>query len=163
VYLPLSEEPVSKPEMASLESIVPSGTETILLVEDEDSLREVTREYLSNKGYTVLVASEADSAMEIAGRCDKPIDLLLTDVILPGSSGVQLAQRLAPRHSRMRVLYVSGYTADAIVHHVGHDPNFAFLSKPFSLPALTRKIRSILDVEQTHAKAAAPLSRHSQK
>jgi hypothetical protein len=155
VYLPLSEEAASKPEIASLESIVPHGTETILLVEDEDSLREVTREYLSNKGYTVLVASEADSAVELAQQRDKPIDLLLTDVILPGSSGAQLAQRLVSDHRQMRVLYVSGYTADAIVHHGGHDSNFAFLSKPYSLPALTRKIRSILDGEQKELKAAA--------
>jgi len=110
----------------------------------------------------VLVASDADTAVEVAKRCDKPIELLLTDVILPGSSGVQLAQRLALQHSWMRVLYVSGYTADAIVHHGGHDPNFAFLSKPFSLPALARKVRSILD-EQAHPKAAAPLSRQAQK
>jgi PAS domain S-box-containing protein len=162
VYLPLSEEAAFKPEITSLESVVPGGTETILLVEDEDSLREVTREYLTSKGYTMLVASETDSAIEAAEHCDKPIDLLLTDVILPGSSGVQLAQRLALHHSRMRVLYVSGYTADAIVHHGGHDPNFAFLSKPFSLPALARKVRSILD-EQAHPNAAAPLSPSAKK
>jgi len=155
VYLPLSEETASKPELPALQTIVPGGTETILLVEDEDSLREVTREYLSNKGYTVLVAADADAAVEVAKRCDTPIDLLLTDVILPGSSGVQLAQRLAPDHSRMRVLYVSGYTADAIVHQVGHDPTFAFLSKPFELPALTRKIRSILDAEHSQMNASA--------
>jgi two-component system, cell cycle sensor histidine kinase and response regulator CckA len=158
VYLPLSEEAAAKPEIASFQSVVPGGTETILLVEDEDSLREVTREYISNKGYTVLVASDADTAVEVAKRCDKPIELLLTDVILPGSSGVQLAQRLSADHPRMRVLYVSGYTADAIVHQGGHDSNFAFLSKPFSLPALTRKIRSILDGGQAHANSSASSS-----
>ena len=163
VYLPLSEEAASKPEIASLESIVPGGTETILLVEDEDSLREVTREYLSNKGYTVLVASEADSAVAAAERCERSIDLLLTDVILPGSSGVQLAQRLAANHADMRVLYVSGYTADAIVHHGGPDANFSFLSKPFSLPALTRKIRSLLDAAKPLLKAAASASPGAQK
>jgi PAS domain S-box-containing protein len=150
MYLPLSEEAASKQEGAWLEGIVPSGTETILLVEDENSLREVTVEYLKNKGYNMLVASEGESAIAAATSCAKPIDLLLTDVILPGSSGVQLAQRLAADNSKIRVLYVSGYTADAIVHHGGHDPNFAFLSKPFSLPALARKIRSILDAEQAH-------------
>lgn len=162
VYLPLSEEAASKQVMASLDDIVPSGTETILLVEDEDSLREVTAEYLKNKGYTVLVVSEADSAVATVESCTKSVDLLLTDVILPGSSGVQLAQRLAADNPRMRVLYVSGYTADAIVHHGGHDPNFAFLAKPFSLPALARKVRSILD-EQARPKAASPLSRSAQK
>lgn len=107
---------------------------------------------MSNKGYNVPVASDADSAVEVAEHCQKPIDLLFTDVILPGSSGVQLAQRLAAGHPGMRVLFASGYTADAIVHHGGHNPNFAFLSKPFSLPALTRKIRSILDAEQPQLK-----------
>ena len=157
VYLPLSEEEAAKPETPAIETTAPEGTETILLVEDENSLREVTCEYLQKKGYTVLVASEAESATEVVQGCARPIDLLLTDVILPGGSGVQLAQRLAGDHPQMRVLYVSGYTADAIVHHGGHDSNFAFLSKPFSLPALARKIRSILDAEQPQPTQAPSL------
>lgn len=150
VYLPMSEESVFMPETASVDGLVPSGTETILLVEDEDSLREVAREYLTNKGYAVLEAREPESAIDAAEKAPHPIDLLLTDVILPGSSGVQLAQRLSASYPQMRVLYVSGYTADAIVHHGGHDPNFAFLSKPFSLSVLARKIRSVLDGDQAH-------------
>jgi PAS domain S-box-containing protein len=149
IYLPLTEEHVTKSEEALFNDIAPSGTEIILLVEDEQSLRDVTHRYLSDKGYTVLVASEPEAAIAAAEKSVPPIDLLLTDVILPGSSGVQLAQRLAAANPRMRVLYVSGYTADAIVHHGGHDPNFAFLSKPFSLPTLARKVRSILDAEQS--------------
>ena len=147
-YLPLTEEPVSRPEVASLDGIVPGGSETILLVEDEDSLREVTCAYLTNKGYSVLTASESELAIAAAEASVHPIDLLLTDVILPGTSGVHLAQQLAKARPQMRVLYVSGYTADTIVHHGGHDPNFAFLTKPFSLPTLARKVRSILDSEQ---------------
>ena len=163
VYLPLSEEEAVKPEKIQAESTVSGGTETILLVEDEDSLREVTREYLTNKGYTVLVASEPTAAIEAAKNSEKQVDLLLTDVILPGSSGVQLAQRLAAAYPRMRVLYVSGYTADAIVHHGGHSSNFAFLSKPFSLPTLARKVRSILDADQPNLGAEAFLSPGNQK
>jgi len=163
VYLPITEEPASKPEMAPFEGIVPNGTETILIVEDEDSLREVTCAFLKNKGYSVFVAAEAESAISIAASNDHRIDLLLTDVILPSSSGVQLAQRLLGDNPQMRVLYVSGYTADAIVHHGGHDPNFAFLSKPFSLPTLARKIRSILDAERAHPNQSAPLSKSAQK
>ena len=147
VYLPLSEEPVSKAEIVSLSDIAPGGTETILLVEDEDSLREVTREYLSEKGYAVLGASEPDAAIAAAKNSDRPVDLLLADVILPGCSGVQLAHRLSAGNPQLRVLYISGYTADTIVHHGGHDPNFAFLSKPFALAALARKIRAVLDSE----------------
>jgi two-component system, cell cycle sensor histidine kinase and response regulator CckA len=157
VYLPLSEEAAAKSEVLSLESVVPHGTETILYVEDEDSLREVTREYLGNKGYTVLTASEPEQAIAVAGNGNPCIDLLLTDVILPGSSGVRLAQRLAAIHPSLRILYVSGYTADAIVHHGGHEPNFAFFTKPFSLPALARKIRSILDTQPAKPALAPPL------
>jgi len=148
-YLPLTEEPVSGPELAALDGIVPGGIETILLVEDEDSLRDVTCEYLKNKGYSVLTAAKSESAIAAAESSVQPVDLLLTDVILPGASGVHLAQRLSKSRPQMRVLYVSGYTADTIVHHGGHDPSFAFLTKPFSLPTLARKIRSILDSEQS--------------
>jgi len=157
VYLPLSEEEAPKPETPAVENASPEGTETILLVEDEESLREVTCEYLGKKGYKILVASEPESAIEVVQGCTRPIDLLLTDVILPGGNGVQLAQRLAGDYPQMRVLYVSGYTADAIVHHGGHDSNFAFLSKPFSLPALARKIRSILDGERPQPTQAPSL------
>jgi FixJ family two-component response regulator len=84
-------------------------------------------------------------------------------VILPGISGVQLAQRLAETNPQMRVLYVSGYTADTIVHHGGHDPNFAFLSKPFSLPTLARKVRSILDAEAPRPMETSPESKRMRK
>jgi CheY-like chemotaxis protein/two-component sensor histidine kinase len=163
IYLPLTEEHVTKSEEALFNDIAPSGTEIILLVEDEQSLRDVTHRYLSDKGYTVLVASEPEAAIAAAEKSVPPIDLLLTDVILPGSSGVQLAQRLAAANPRMRVLYVSGYTADAIVHHGGHDPNFAFLSKPFSLPTLARKVRSILDAEAPRPMETSPESKRMRK
>jgi len=145
IYLPLCKETASESEPAPSSEGIPRGTETILLVEDEESLREVTREYLSSQGYTVIVAGEAEAAVAAADNSPLHIDLLLTDVILPGTSGVKLAERLAPRHSHLRVLYVSGYTADAIVHHGGHGVDFAFLSKPYSLSSLARKVRAVLD------------------
>jgi two-component system, cell cycle sensor histidine kinase and response regulator CckA len=83
---------------------------------------------------------------------------LLTDVILPGTSGVKLAERLASRHPHLRVLYVSGYTADAIVHHGGHGDDFAFLSKPYSLSNLARKVRAVLDNGQQLKGTAEPAS-----
>jgi len=147
VYLPMCSEPATRTAAASLNDIAPGGRETILLVEDEDALREVAREYLSEKGYTVMVAPEAEAAMAAVENTKRPVDLLITDVILPGCSGVQLAQRLSASNPQLRVLYISGYTADTIVHHGGHDPNFAFLSKPFALGALARKIRSVIDSE----------------
>jgi len=145
VHLPLSEEPASVGDAPVFNTVVPNGTETVLLVEDEDSMRQLAIEYLRGKGYSVLGAGDPDAAIAIASKHSGPIHMLLTDVILPGISGVKLAERLAATHPHMRVLYVSGYTADAIVHHGGQGPNFAFLSKPFSLSALARKIRSVLD------------------
>jgi PAS domain S-box-containing protein len=163
LYLPLSEEPASAPEAASLEGLVPNGTETILYVEDEDSLREVTCEYLKSKGYSVLLASGAQEALQVAENGSPRIDFLLTDVILPGSSGVQLAQRLVGSFPQMRVMYVSGYTADTIFHHGGHDPNFVFLTKPFSLPALARKIRAVLDASQPQQVQSRPIAKSARK
>jgi CheY-like chemotaxis protein len=152
IYLPLCKEVASENEpVPDLEGI-PTGKETILLVEDEQSLREVTREYLASQGYTVIVAGEAEAAVAAADNSPLHIDLLLTDVILPGTSGVKLAERLAPRHPHLRVLYVSGYTADAIVHHGGHGDSFAFLSKPYSLSNLARKVRGVLDNGQPQAR-----------
>src|SRR5256885_2026342 len=145
VHLPLSSEAASPHDAPVLNSAVPTGCETILLVEDEESMRQLASEYLSGKGYRVLIAADPDSAVTLASEHLGLIDMLLTDVILPGMSGVKLAESLASAHPNMRVLYVSGYTADAIVHHGGQGPNFAFLSKPFSLSALARKIRSVLD------------------
>jgi PAS domain S-box-containing protein len=148
IYLPLCKDAAPESEPAPSPEGIPTGTETILLVEDEESLREVTREYLANRGYTVIVAAEAEAAVAAANNSPLRIHLLLTDVILPGISGVKLAEQLAPRHPHLRVLYVSGYTADAIVHHGGHGDDFAFLSKPYSLRDLARKVRAVLDSGQ---------------
>jgi PAS domain S-box-containing protein len=145
IYLPATQEEPEKREVMTADKIAPSGKETILIVEDEESLRTVTREYLSNKGYQVIVAQDFEKAVEAAKDPSVHIDLLMTDVVLPGSSGPKLADRLATSRPEMKVLFVSGYTADALVHGDLHRDDFAFLSKPFSLNALARKIRSILD------------------
>ena len=145
VYLPLSEEAVDKSEVPSTERVAPRGQETILLVEDEESLRCVTQEYLTNKGYSVIVAEDFDEAVEASEKHSQHIHLLMTDVVLPGASGPKLADRLSGIRPQMKVLFVSGYTADALIHGDVHRSDFAFLSKPFSLNALARKIRTILD------------------
>jgi two-component system cell cycle sensor histidine kinase/response regulator CckA len=145
VYLPVTEEEIDKPEVPSQERVAPRGEETILVVEDEESLRSVTREFLSNKGYQVIVAEDFQKALEASENNSRNIHLLMTDVVLPGSSGPKLADRLATTRPEMKVLFVSGYTADALVHGDLHRTDFAFLSKPFSLNALARKIRTILD------------------
>jgi len=114
------------------------------------------KSYLQNKGYLVLDAADPGEAMETVEKATAPPDLLITDVVLPQTSGVKLAQRLAPVYPKMKVLYVSGYTADAIVHHGARNSDFIFLSKPFSLNTLGRKVRAALDTEpvstqSTHA------------
>ncbi len=147
VYLPVSEETIDKVASPSAEKTSPHGVETILVVEDEESLRCVTQEFLTNKGYHVIVAEDFDKALKAAEDGTVHIDLLMTDVVLPGASGPKLADRLAGTHPDMKVLFVSGYTADALVHGDLHRSDFAFLSKPFSLNALARKIRTILDAE----------------
>jgi two-component system, cell cycle sensor histidine kinase and response regulator CckA len=145
VYLPATQEEIDKPEVPSQEKIVPRGEETILIVEDEESLRSVTQKFLSDKGYQVVVAEDFQKALEASENNPRHIDLLMTDVVLPGSSGPKLADRLATSRPEMKVLFVSGYTADALVHGDLHRTDFAFLSKPFSLNTLARKIRTILD------------------
>jgi len=145
VYLPVTQEEIDKPQAPSEERVAPRGEETILVVEDEESLRSVTQEFLSNKGYQVIIAEDFQKAVEISENNSRHIDLLMTDVVLPGASGPKLADRLATSRPDMKVLFVSGYTADALVHGDLHRTDFAFLSKPFSLNALARKIRTILD------------------
>jgi two-component system, cell cycle sensor histidine kinase and response regulator CckA len=154
ILMPRSTEKAAQPEPSQGETAAPSGTETILLVEDEEALRAVMKSYLQNKGYPVLDAADPGEAMEIAERSSQPPDLLITDVVLPQISGVKLAQRLGALYPNMKVLYVSGYTADAIVHHGARNADFVFLSKPFSLNTLGRKVRSALDAEPVSTQSA---------
>jgi two-component system, cell cycle sensor histidine kinase and response regulator CckA len=145
VYLPVTQEEIDKPEIPSQERVAPRGEETILVVEDEESLRSVTEQFLANKGYQIIVAEDFQKALDVSENNPRHIDLLMTDVVLPGSSGPKLADRLVITRPNMKVLFVSGYTADALVHGDLHRTDFAFLSKPFSLNTLARKIRTILD------------------
>jgi CheY-like chemotaxis protein len=96
-------------------------------------------------GYKVLTAASGEAAIEVAASCDGPIDLLMTDVVMPGMSGRELAEFLMPRHAGMRLLYASGYTEDAIIRHGVSSKETAFLEKPFTPSALLRKVREVLD------------------
>ena len=144
VYLPPAEaqkpEPARPPEPAS-----PRGTETILLVEDEASLRGVMREQLQSAGYRVLESGSADEAMAASGREGGPIQLLLTDVVMPGGSGEKLESRLRAARPGIRVVYMSGYTDEAISHHGVLEPGRHFLQKPFAADVLLRAVRRALD------------------
>jgi PAS domain S-box-containing protein len=119
--------------------------ETILLVEDAHRVRAVVREILEMNGYTVLEARHGAEALDIAAHHQGPIHLMVTDVVMPQMSGRELAQRIGPRRPEMRVLYMSGYTDDAIVRHGVLGAGMAFLSKPFTPDALAAKVRQLLD------------------
>ena len=123
---------------------VASGTETILVVEDDKALCAVLGEYLLRNGYTVLKAHTGSEAMQIAKNHPGPIELVITDVIMPGMSGPELADKLAASRPQTKVLFVSGYTENAISHHGVLDPGIAFLQKPYNLPDVARKIRDLL-------------------
>jgi PAS domain S-box-containing protein len=121
-----------------------AGTRSVLVVEDDQGLREVARAFLARQGYTALVAANADEAVQLFER-DASIGVLLTDVVMPGASGPELTKQLVERRPALKVIYMSGYTDDAIVQHGVLTPGIAFLRKPFSSDALGRKIRDVLD------------------
>ncbi|MDO8679140.1 MAG: response regulator, partial [Acidobacteriota bacterium] len=122
-----------------------SGTETILLVEDNDGLRKLATRLLKPAGYTVLGARTGEEALLVLARHDAPVHLLLTDVVMPGMNGRDLAERLAQTHPEMKVLYMSGYTSDTMVRHGVLEAKVPFLNKPFTTAALLRKVREVLD------------------
>jgi CheY-like chemotaxis protein len=136
--------PLSRPSAASLR-----GTETILLVEDQTQLRALSREFLEKLGYTVLQAAHAEEAVRVSCGFPGQIDLLLTDVVMPGVNGREMANKLKPLRPDMKVLYVSGYTQDAFAISGMIDPNEAFLDKPFPPEKLAQKIREVLNTAST--------------
>jgi two-component system, cell cycle sensor histidine kinase and response regulator CckA len=144
VYLPSVDAPAEALTTASLPPGALIGNETILLVEDEQQVREVTAEILLGCGYNVLVAADAVEAIELARRHHGLIHLLLTDVVMARMSGRELAERLAPLRPSMRVMYVSGYTHGAIVHQGVLQPGIAFLQKPMTRRTLCEKVREVL-------------------
>jgi len=134
-------------EMIAAPSPVPrprGGTQTVLVVEDESALREVTRRMLVRLGYTVLVAANADQALRLFEQ-NGSIDVLVTDVVMPGASGVELTRKLLEGYPALQVIYMTGYTDDAIVEHGVLHPGVALLHKPFTSDALGRKVREALD------------------
>ena len=132
------------------------GQETILLVEDEVNLRQLARQYLETQGYKILEADDGAAALQITAGHQGPIDLLLTDVVMPGMNGRELARRITAQRPDVRVLYMSGYTENAIGHNGMIDAGINLLQKPFSLPALKDKVREVLDSEPIPQEAAMP-------
>ena len=145
IVLPVFEEAVAPAVEAPAPPPVARGSETVLLVEDEPDVRQLAAEILRDRGYRVLEAGSPEDAMRVAEGHRETIHLLLTDVVMPGASGRELADRLVPLRPALKVLYMSGYTDRAIVHHGVLDPRVAYIAKPFTPDDVTRKVREVLD------------------
>ena len=145
IYLPQTMDQPETPETLQLPDVSLQGSETILLVEDEPSVRQLTCKILVENGYTVLTAADSQEALKLSERYAAPIDLLLTDVVMPGGmSGRDLANHLTLQRPQTKTLFMSGYTDDAIVHHGVLEPGLAFLPKPFTSVGLARSVREAL-------------------
>jgi CheY-like chemotaxis protein len=148
MYLPKVDEGVHTYRPKEPTPAITGGTETILLVEDEEAVRTMISRVLHGGGYRILEARHGKEALEICGRHVGPIHLLVTDVIMPQMSGRELAEQLAPIRPEMKVLFMSGYPDNAIVHHGVLESGMAFLQKPFTLNALENKVREVLETSK---------------
>jgi two-component system cell cycle sensor histidine kinase/response regulator CckA len=155
IYLPRVEESATPAAAQSAAPVPMSGTETLLLVEDEDSVRALVRLALKSRGYTVLSARHGTEALALCQRHDGPIHLLVTDVVMPLMGGRELANQLRARDAGLRVLYLSGHADQAMSRHGAFGEGEEFLQKPFSVDTLTRKVREVLD-----RPARSPVERH---
>jgi len=148
IYLPRVEPVVAAGEVAAAPAAAAFGRETGLVGEDEKVVRSLEAEVLAGHGYDVLVAGDAQEALAIEERCEGLIALLVTDVVMPGRSGRELAQEFVRRRPETRVLYVSGYANDAFVGGGLLEAGTWFLQKPFSPEALVHKVRDVLDTDR---------------
>jgi two-component system, cell cycle sensor histidine kinase and response regulator CckA len=144
IYLPQVEDAAETLGQAKAISSESGGSETVLLVEDEESVRQLVRETLESKGYKVLEAENGELGLRLAEGHNGTIHMVITDVVMPGISGRDLAKRLIEARPKIKVLYLSGYTEDAIVHPGVLETGTAFLQKPFTLQTLSRKVREVL-------------------
>jgi two-component system cell cycle sensor histidine kinase/response regulator CckA len=149
IDLPRIEDPLSALPRGLPQTSPPEGTETVLLVEDEETVRSVAREVLQIVGYTVVEAASGEEALQRAAQHPGTIQLLLTDVVTPGMSGRELAERLMLDDPTLGVLYLSGYTDEAIAHHGVLEAGIELLHKPFTPEMLARRVREVLDKHAT--------------
>jgi CheY-like chemotaxis protein len=160
IFLPKvvnAQQPLS-PDSDAEYPIAKGGTETILVVEDEPQIRQMACEVLSECGYKLLVAANGVEALRILKEESAAIDLILTDVVMPEMNGRELAEHVAVARPAAKVLYMSGYTNDAIVRHGVLDSGTWFVQKPFSPDALARKIREVLDSGNLSTEMETPAS-----
>ena len=156
IYLPRVDQPAEIPGAPQAFAEAPRGTETVLLAEDEQDVREVAREFLESGGYTVLEAPDGASAFQLAAAHAGEISLLITDMVMPGITGQELAARLQKQRADIRVLYMSGYSERAAAEAAQIDASVRLLTKPFSRGAILRTIREILDAAPNNGNGSAP-------
>jgi PAS domain S-box-containing protein len=148
ILLPRADAPVSAAHVEMSRDDSSGGNETVLLVEDEDDVRELIQDYLGSQGYTVLSASTGEEGMELARGLSSAPSLLISDIVMPGMNGRVLSDQLRASYPHLKVLYVSGYTDDALVRHSPLPQGTHFLQKPFALSTLAKKIRDIVDATE---------------
>ncbi len=148
IYLPAVKEDAKPEEKEQALVSERGGSETVLIVEDDDVLRSFAQKILQQHGYRILVAANGEDALKVSGEHEGPIQLMLTDVVMPKMSGKETAERLQPLYPWMKVIFMSGYTDGAIAHHGVLAPGLNFIEKPFSPEDLARKVREVIDSEQ---------------
>jgi PAS domain S-box-containing protein len=151
IYLPRVDESFEEMREKVTREELPCGGETILVVEDEEDVRRLAVRVLERQGYTVLETSCGDDALVLSKERKEPIHMILTDVVMPRMSGRQLADQLLPLHPKMKVLYMSGYTDNAIVHHGVLEEGINYIQKPFTIDGLARKVREVLEKDSRPA------------
>jgi CheY-like chemotaxis protein len=146
------DEPLEEIKKEVLKEELPHGNETILIVEDEGEVRKLISKMLETQGYRILETSNGEDALLVCERRNGPIHLMLVDVIMPGMSGSELAKVLKPLYPEIKILYMSGYTDDAIVRHGFVEKGVNYIQKPFTMERLARKVREVLDKDahKTH-------------
>jgi CheY-like chemotaxis protein len=146
-YLPLADESVAELIAPKEEPALVDGTETIMVVEDEEAVRRLAVRVLKGQGYEVLEAEDADSCLALLRDWEGPLDLLLTDLILPGVEGRELSGRVLELFPESKVLYMSGYSEDIITHRGILEEGIPFLQKPFTVGGFSARVREILEVD----------------
>jgi CheY-like chemotaxis protein len=146
IYFPPVRESITEGSIPRAATVTSGGSETILLVEDEEALRVATCEFLQLRGYTVLVAGDGAEAMRVCDQHTGSIDLILTDLVMPGIDGIEVAKAVSARYPDIHVLYMSGYT-DRAVELL--DSGAMLLQKPFTLSVLASKLRAVLEIKES--------------